>query len=50
MKVKKVNEENLEYTAAKIYLLIIRCPDATRDLTLQVDLRGPMSLSTDRAD
>lgn len=32
------------------YLLIIRCPDATCDLTLQVDLRGPVSLSADRAD
>ena len=33
-----------------VYLLIIGGPDATGDLTLQVDLGGPVSLSTDRAD
>lgn len=32
-----------------LYLLIIRCPDAARDLALQVDLRGPVSLAADRA-
>lgn len=33
-----------------VHLLIIGRPDATRDLTLQVDLGGPVSLSADGAD
>lgn len=33
-----------------MYLLIIRCPDAAGDLTLQVYLGGPVSLSTHWAD
>lgn len=33
-----------------MYLLIIRRPDATGDLTLQVNLWGPVSLPADRAN
>lgn len=33
-----------------VHLLIIGSPDATSDLTLQVNLGGPVSLSADRAD
>lgn len=33
-----------------VHLLIVRRPDAAGDLTLQVDLRGPVPLSADGAD
>lgn len=60
----QVASENSTYSKTKPYqefhhnsnksdithLLIIWCPDATGDLTLQVNLGGPVSLSTDRAD
>lgn len=32
-----------------VYLLIVGRPDAAADLTLQVDLRGPVPLAADRA-
>lgn len=35
---------------ASVHLLIVRRPDAAGDLTLQVDLRRPVSLSADGAD
>lgn len=35
---------------ASVHLLIVRRPDAAGDLTLQVDLRWPVSLSADGAD
>lgn len=31
------------------YLLVVRGPDTTGDLALQVDLRGPVSLPADRS-
>lgn len=34
----------------RLYLLVIRSPYATCDLTFQVDLRWPVSLSADRTD
>lgn len=34
----------------RCYLLVVRCPYATGDLTFQVDLRWPVSLSTDRTN
>lgn len=32
------------------HLLVVGGPDPTRDLALQVDLRGPVSLAADGAD
>lgn len=36
-------------TLPDVYLLVIGGPDSTRDLALQVDLGGPVSLPADRS-
>lgn len=47
---KPATRQRRQHEKTSVHLLIVRRPDAAGDLTLQVDLRRPVSLPADGAD